>query len=142
MSERIPAALRRRVAERAHRCCEYCGVPDIATLLPHEPDHIVAIQHGGKTTFDNLAYACFECNRHKGHNLTSVDPLTGAVIQLYRPRQHLWTAHFDWHGAVIGPKTEMGRATASLLRFNHPDRIGFRENLLTQGYVLGPHQNH
>lgn len=139
MSERIGMALRRAVVERAHRCCEYCGVPDTATLLPHEPDHIVAIQHGGVTTFENLAYACFECNRHKGPNLSSVDPQTSAVTRLYDPRTQPWMAHFRWNEAVIEPLTETGRATAFLLRINHEDRISFRANLLRQGQHLGHH---
>jgi 5-methylcytosine-specific restriction endonuclease McrA len=65
MSEYVSVALRRAVAERSQHRCEYCGVPDTATLLPHEPDHIVAIQHGGATVEENPAYACFECNRYK-----------------------------------------------------------------------------
>src|SRR5437016_3905081 len=35
-------------------------------------EHIVARQHGGSDTVENLALACPECNRHKGTNLTGI----------------------------------------------------------------------
>jgi hypothetical protein len=139
MSEYISASLRRAVAERAQHCFEYCGVPDPATFLPHEPDHIVAVQHGGAKTAENLAYACFECNRHKGPNLSSIDPSTGAVTPLYVPRTQRWEDHFRWDGATIEPLTAAGRATAFLLRLNDEDRVRFRANLLRQGHQIGPH---
>lgn len=138
MSEYVSAALRRLVAERANHRCEYCGIPDTATFLPHEPDHIVAHQHGGTTSGDNLAYACFECNRYKGPNLSSIDPLTGAVATLYSPRAQPWQDHFRWNGAEIEPLTAIGRATVFLLRLNDEDRVGFRANLLRRGEHLGP----
>jgi 5-methylcytosine-specific restriction endonuclease McrA len=47
-----------------------------------EPDHIRASQHLGRTTEDNLAFACFRCNRLKEPNLTSVDPETDSVARL------------------------------------------------------------
>jgi hypothetical protein len=136
MRERIGVALRRAVAQRAQGRCEYCGVPDSATLLPHEPDHIVAVQHGGKTTLENLAYACFECNRFKGPNLTSIDSETGAVTALYQPRTDRWESHFRWEGSVIVPLTPTGRATVLLLRINQEDRVAFRTNLLRIGQLF------
>jgi hypothetical protein len=51
----IPVALRRRVEERAHNCCEYFLVPDFATFAAHEIDHIIAEKHGGRTESENLA---------------------------------------------------------------------------------------
>jgi hypothetical protein len=137
MSEYVPAVLRRAVAERAQRRCEYCGVPDSATFLPHEPDHVIAIQHGGETTFENLAYACFECNRLKGPNLSSLDPDTRSVATLYNPRIERWIEHFRWDGATIAGLTATGRATAALLRFNLEERVRFRSNLIERGISLG-----
>jgi hypothetical protein len=136
MRERIGATLRRAVAQRAQGRCEYCGVPDSTTLLPHEPDHIVAVQHGGKSVLGNLAYACFECNRFKGPNLTSIDPEDGAVTRLYQPRTDRWDAHFRWEGAVMVPLTPAGRATVRLLRLNQEDRVAFRANLLRPGHTF------
>lgn len=41
MSESIKAALRQAMIERAQGRCEYCGMADTETLLPHEPDHVI-----------------------------------------------------------------------------------------------------
>jgi HNH endonuclease len=138
MSEYISAALRRSVAERAQHYCECCGVPDTATFIPHEPDHVIAFQHGGTMTLENLAYACFECNRFKGPNLASRDLMTGAVTPLYHPREQRWTDHFNWQDATIEPLTATGRATVFLLRLNLEDRMRFRANWLSQGVAPGP----
>ena len=74
MSVDIPAALRRLVTERAGGRCEYCLMPQSASAFAHEPDHIIPVQHGGKTEIGNLALACLRCNRHKGPNVGSFDP--------------------------------------------------------------------
>jgi len=62
----IPAALRRLVRERARQRCEYCLLAEAQAFFPHEPDHIIAEKHGGLTTAENLALACFDCNRFIG----------------------------------------------------------------------------
>ena len=72
----VPTELRRLVRERANGCCEYCGVPESVTFAVHEVDHIVAEKHGGETTAENLAFCCILCNRRKGSDLSSMDPLT------------------------------------------------------------------
>jgi len=138
VSERVPAALRRGVRARAQGRCEYCGMGDTETLASHEPDHVIATQHGGETTLDNLAYACFQCNRLKGPNLASLDPTTGAVTTLFNPRAERWSAHFHLIDALVVPLTAVGRATASLLRLNDPERVTIRANLLDRGRYTPP----
>lgn len=133
MSERVSAALRRDVAQRARYRCKYCGMPDAEAIAPHEPDHIIAVQHGGKTTLENLAYACFDCNHIKGSNIASRDPITGELTPLFNPRTDQWLEHFQWHGAVIEPLTPIGRAAVYFLRFNDPIRVEIRTNLQRQG---------
>jgi len=134
----LSAALRRAVAERARRCCEYCGLPEEATLAAHEPDHVLGEQHGGGTTLDNLAYACFRCNRFKGPNIATRDPQTGALVALFNPRTDHWSAHFQLSGAEVIPLTPVGRGTAVLLRFNDEQRVLLREELLRQGRYTPP----
>jgi hypothetical protein len=70
---RISAALRREVRERARECCEYCLLTESQAFFPHEPDHLIARKHGGKTVAENLALACFDCNRFKGADIASID---------------------------------------------------------------------
>ncbi len=77
----IPAALRQFVYERANGCCEYCLIPEVATLAPHEIDHIISKKHGGLTEAGNLALSCVLCNKYKGSDLASVDPDTGEIVR-------------------------------------------------------------
>ena len=131
----ISIALRSQVRERANGWCEYCRVHDEDVGAPHEPDHIVAEQHGGRTTAENLAYACYHCNRYKGTNLASVDPDTGHAVFLFQPRKDRWGEHFKIDGPLIVGLTPVGRATAALLRYNTPERLESRRLLvLAQRY--------
>src|SRR5438067_23210 len=81
----LSADLRRMVIERALGKCEYCLLHQDDTPFTHPIDHIIAVRHGGKTVADNLACACLECNRNKGADLTTIDPLTGAITPLFHP---------------------------------------------------------
>ena len=86
----ITAALRRLVWQRAAGCCEYCRIHESEVLLPHEADHVIAEQHGGRTNETNLAVACFQCNKLKGPNLSAVELVTGGIELLFHPRLHEW----------------------------------------------------
>jgi hypothetical protein len=134
MSERVDPALRVQVIARAAHCCEYCGLPDDVVLIKHQPDHIIASKHGGQTTLENLAYACYACNHQKSSDIASIDPQTGLVTRLFHPRNDGWLGHFRWNGATIEPITDIGRATAALLRFNEPHRMTTRANLQQSGH--------
>jgi len=129
MASDIPADLRRLVAERAERCCEYCLLPEAFALRNHEPDHIVPRQHGGKTTAANLALACARCNRAKGPNLGSLDVETGELVRFFDPRRDAWSDHFRLDGAVIVPLTAQGRVTVKIFQLNQPHRIAERLHL-------------
>ena len=91
---RIAAALRLAVWERAGGRCEYCLISEEDSLTPHEPDHTIAVQHRGSTSLENLALACYDCNRPKGPNIASVDPRTGKSVFLFNPRRDIWAEHF------------------------------------------------
>src|SRR4051812_36815538 len=111
----IPVALRRLVRERAGERCEYCLMPEQFTLAAHWVDHVVADKHGGQTEEANLALSCVLCNQHKGSDLTSIDPETGAITPLFHPRRDQWSAHFKLAAARIEPLTQTGRVTVRLL---------------------------
>ncbi len=132
MSSYISKKLRELVAERANYACEYCLMPQSEFHHQFEPDHVRASQHGGRTKADNLAFACFRCNRLKGPNLTSVDPLTDNVVLLFNPRTQIWSEHFVLEGAIIRPLTPE-RATVSLLVLNNDERIFERHQLIALG---------
>lgn len=82
----IPVVLRRLVEERANYKCEFCQLPTGVAFFSHEIDHVIAQKHGGVTNADNLALTCWRCNRHKGTDLGSFDPETGAFSFLFNPR--------------------------------------------------------
>lgn len=130
----VPVALRRLVAERADHHCEYCLLPAESSFFPHEPDHLIPLKHGGETTAENLALACYWCNRLRGSDLAAIDPETNQVTTLFNPRQQVWSDHFRLDGALIVPLTPQGRATTSLLKFNRADRLTARQLLHHFGY--------
>jgi len=133
MASEVPASLRRLIAERAAYRCEYCLLPQAATLHQHEPDHIVPLQHGGETHENNLALACLRCNRYKGPNVGSFDPLTGGLVPFFNPRIQVWSSHFVWDEAVIRPLTPEGRVTVRILHLNDTDRVAERQRLRVVG---------
>ena len=138
MREDVSVALRREVRLRAQGRCEYCLMPDDEPLYPHEADHIIAIKHRGPTVSENLAYACFECNRAKGSDIASLDPETDALTPLYSPRTQVWRDHFRFNGPIIQPLTPIGRVTVFILRLNSPVRVTSRGNLMRAGRYPHP----
>lgn len=131
MTEYVPQALRRYVEERANSRCEYCLIDGDEALFPHEPDHVIAVKHGGLTDESNLAWACFLCNRFKGSDIASIDPDSGDVVRLFDPRRDQWNAHFRiLSNGRIHPLSDIGRATARLLRFNLPESVQIRKSLI------------
>ena len=124
------------VARRAGSRCEYCGLPEPFAAHRHEPDHIIALQHGGESVLDNLALACLSCNRRKGPNIASIDPDTGTLAALYNPRTQAWHEHFRWVGARIEPLTPEARVTVRVLQLNNVRRLSEREALRAAGLGL------
>ncbi|WP_237170900.1 HNH endonuclease [Paludisphaera borealis] len=43
---------------------------------------MIALKHRGPTQADNLCYACFACNNHKGANLSGFDSQTRRIAPL------------------------------------------------------------
>jgi hypothetical protein len=130
---RILASLRREVRERAGERCEYCLLTESQAFFPHEPDHLIALKHGGETTLANLAWACFDCNRFKGSDIASIDAVTGELVRLFNPRTQRWSEHLSLNGGYIIPLTSFGRVTEKLLRLNLASRVEVRERLAAAG---------
>jgi 5-methylcytosine-specific restriction endonuclease McrA len=134
----IPVALRRAVHERAEGACEYCRFPEALAFVAHEVDHVIARKHGGATELNNLALSCILCNKYKGTDLASLDPDTGQLVALYNPRRERWVEHFELAEATIAPLSPEGRATARLLRLEHPDRRAERLLAFAAGLLRPP----
>ena len=126
----IPAKLRRQVIARAAGRCEYCRIPEDATINGCEVDHAIAEKHNGATNEGNLAYACFFCNRSKGSDLGSHKLGTQEFIRFYNPRTDDWDAHFRvdaTDGITIISLTDIGEATTRIFGFNAPHRLQERQ---------------
>jgi hypothetical protein len=80
-------------------------------------------KHAGQTVIENLALSCTVCNRRKGSDLSSLDPVTGTLVPLFNPRTQLWSTHFRLEGAHILGMTIEGRTTAAFLRLNAAERL-------------------
>ena len=126
----ISEALRQSVISRAQQACEYCLLPDALSFYPHEIDHVVALKHKGATTAENLAYACWRCNRYKGSDLGSFDPKTGEFSFLFNPRNQRWSDHFRIEQAQVVGLTAEGRTTVALLKLNADERVRERQRYL------------
>lgn len=127
---KLSAELRAVVVQRGSFRCEYCLLHEDDAGFPHEVDHIISRQHGGKTTADNLAYACLVCNRYKGSNIASV-PLSGHLVPLFHPSQDLWSDYFRRNRAVLEPLNLAAEVTARLLQLNAAERV-VRRSVLQQ----------
>ena len=129
----MEAGLKAEIQQRAAYRCEYCHFPDRFAELRFQIDHIVPQQHGGPTVRRNLAWSCLRCNKHKGPNLSGIDPQTGQMARLFNPREDVWPEHFAWHGCTLFGLTPIGRATAAVLQCNHLDAMLARDALMAEG---------
>jgi hypothetical protein len=134
MSYYIPEAIKKTVAERSGFKCEYCRIPESFAHYSFHIEHIIAIQHGGLTKIENLAYACSICNWKKGPNLGTILEENGPIIRLFHPRTDNWFEHFSVSEGLLVPKTDTGKATIKLLDLNNPDSIIERREMAILGY--------
>ena len=131
----MDAATAQLVRQRAGNRCEYCRLPQSFSDLRFHVEHIVARQHGGSDSADNLALACPECNFHKCPNLTGIDPDTSHVTPLFHPRRDKWEDHFALMDGQLVGKTSVGRTTALLLSMNVGDNLRIRQRLVRLGLL-------
>lgn len=130
---KVPKALRKSVRERAQACCEYCRMPEAFSPIRFEADHIVPVHHGGSTQLNNLAWACFSCNRRRLSNLAGIDPKSHTRVWLFNPRRQKWHLHFRWDGPTLIGRTPSGRATVALLGINLAHQVALRVQLMREG---------
>ena len=123
----MDAAIRSKVRQRAQSKCEYCQIPEAATpFITFHAEHIIAQQHQVDDSLENLALSCDRCNAYKGPNLSSIDPKTKTIVELFHPRKNLWDDHFEMRDGMVIGKTACGRATARLLNMNAARRVQLR----------------
>lgn len=131
---KVSSDVRELVQRRAQEACEYCRLSQVASVLPHQVDHIIGRQHRGSDDAANLCLCCIRCNLNKGPNIASIDPESGLVVALYHPRRHVWREHFSVAtDGIIKGLTAEGRATVLVLAMNEEDRVRLRALLTRRG---------
>ena len=74
---------RQALAARDHNLCGYCGKPG------ETMDHIVPRSRGGKTEWENLVWACKQCNSRKADKLLPEVRMT-LRAKPYAPKGRAW----------------------------------------------------
>lgn len=117
---KIPASIQEKVRLRANYLCEYCHASERWQYVQFTVDHVVPVARDGSDSLDNLALACFQCNRRKSDKLFVMDPESEEEVSLFNPRQDEWQAHFVWSfdWITLWGLTALGRATILALDLN------------------------
>lgn len=93
----------RRILERDHYCCRYCGLDGMANFensLIMTVDFVQPRAKKGKKTSDNLVTACRPCNIIKGHRaFKSLDDARAYVLQRRTELKKDWEAITAGKGA-------------------------------------------
>ena len=130
MSQRrkISPEIQHLVRQRANHLCEYCHTSEQWQYVRFTIDHIIPVAQGGPDDPDNLALACFHCNRRKADKLTALDPNSEEKAPLFNPRRDAWSEHFIWSsdGLFIAGLTPTGRASVGALELNRERVINIR----------------
>ena len=124
----IPEAVQNKIRQRAHFLCEYCHASEQWQYVAFTIEHIIPLAKNGTDTLDNLALACFHCNRKKSTRTTAIDPQLDTEVPLFNPRQENWSDHFIWSadGLFIIGLTPVGRTTVTALALNRERVINIR----------------
>ena len=117
---KLSSELQEAVRLRAGHRCEYCHASEQWQYVEFTMEHLTPIAAGGTSTIENLALACFACNRREWDRRTGIDPDAGDEHRLFSPRVDRWNDHFAWSvdGLEIVGVTSVGRATVRMLDLN------------------------
>ncbi len=109
--------MRETVRRRARFLCEYCYTNERWQYVRFTIDHIIPNDDDSP---ENLALACFHCNRRKSNKISVYDERIKKEISLFNPRTDNWKDHFAWSDdkITIIAKTETGKITIDLLELN------------------------
>lgn len=127
-SRYLSSDIKAQVRQRAKYLCEYCHTCEQWQYVNFTIDHVIPLNQGGENNLDNLALACFHCNRQKSNKITIIDPESQEETPLFNLRQDEWKKHFIWSKdklSIIG-LTVKGRATVTALGFNRSRVINIR----------------
>lgn len=132
----VPVNLHTRLLEADQHRCAYCQTSEANSGSRMTYDHWIPQAQGGETIFENLCFACRQCNEFKGEKTSHEDPLTSEIVPLFHPRKQKWEDHFVWDadGIHILGKTSTGRATIIALKMNNPIILTARKRWVGAGW--------
>ena len=136
MSVYISHAKKKIIIERASHRCEYCHVPEFLSSFDYHIEHIIALQHGGSSLLNNLAYCCSPCNWKKGTNIAIILEFGGNLVPLFNPRMQNWFEHFEINKGKLIALSDVGKATIKLLELNLPMKIEERFEMSLAGFYF------
>jgi hypothetical protein len=125
---KVSAQVQNEVRRRANYLCEYCHASERWQYVSFTVDHVKPRSLGGGDGLENLALACFHCNRRKTNRFSVVVIETGNEIPLFNPRKDDWSDHFVWSadGLLIMGRTLIGRAMVEALALNRERVLSIR----------------
>ena len=126
---KISELLQLQVRQQSNFLCEYCHASENWQYVKFTVDHIKPRSIGGDDSFENLALACFHCNRRKTNRSLAIDPESNESVSLFNPRQNNWNKEFIWSSSelyLLG-QTAIGRATIAALDLNRDRVIAIRQ---------------
>lgn len=128
--------LYQRVREQAGNRCGYCLCSQRYVNDWLEIEHIIPRALGGGDEEENLWLSCGLCNRHKGTQISRLDPISKTVVPLFNPRKQRWHEHFCWdeEGVCVIGLTASGRATVEALQLNLELALMVRRNWVSVGW--------
>lgn len=99
---------RKNILARDNSECQYCRSKHELTM-----DHVIPVSQGGKTTWENVVTACFECNQFKADRTPKQAGMT-LIRKPVRPRQDYavvlkiretdpkdaWATYFYWNSEL------------------------------------------
>lgn len=124
MPHKFSYFITKKIRQRAKFLCEYCHSNERWQLIPFTIDHIISISNGGTDELENLAFACFHCNRHKSNKQLISN------IPIFNLREMNWREHFFWSKDYLKilAKTKTGKVISELLQMNRPRIIQIRKD--------------
>ncbi len=135
LRSKISKSLQEQVRQRAQHLCEFCHANERWQYVKFTIDHLIPVSLGGSSGLDNLALACFNCNRCKTNKLSAIDSVSETEVLLFNPRQDNWSDHFIWstNKVEIVGVTATGRATIVALHLNRERVLQIRASDLEIG---------
>jgi hypothetical protein len=56
----------------------------------------------------------------------------GNIVHLFHPRCDRWDDNFEWHGAILSAKSDVGIVTIQVLAINEADFVAVRLALMLE----------